>query len=108
MKFEVTWRNMEQDEALAARVAQKFEKVARHLRGPVEGHVIFRAEGRLVHAELLVSGAGERLVGNAEADRAGEAADAVFAKISRAARRHRERTIDRWHQGLDKAQREAV
>ena len=36
------------------------------------------------------------------------AADAVFAKISRAARRHRERTIDRWHQGLDKAQREAV
>ncbi len=97
MGLEMTFRNLEASDLLRARAEKKFSKVVKHLREPIEGHLVCRVEKHRHRAELTVHSAGETLKVHEETADMYATIDGVMNKLARAARRSRERRIDRTH-----------
>ena len=100
MRLDITFRNMKTSDTLRARAEKKFQKVATHLREPIEGHLVLTRSKNGHSAELTVSGAGEAAISvRDEHDDAYTSLDRVFNVMERRTRRSRERTLDRLHNG---------
>jgi len=100
MRLDITFRNMKTSDTLRERADKKFQKVAKHLREPIEGHLVL-TRGKNGHTvELTVSGAGDApFSAHDEHEDAYTSIDRVFTVMERRARRSRERVIDRAHNG---------
>ena len=59
MNLDVTYRNVRPSDRLKGRAEKKFQKVAKHLREPIDAHLVLREEKHLKIAEFTVSGSGE-------------------------------------------------
>lgn len=103
MRLDITFRNMKTSDTLRERAEKKFQKVATHLREPIEGKLVL-SKGKAGHTvELTVSGAGEAPIAvRDENEDAYTSIDRAFAVMERRARRHRERSLDRAHNGPGK------
>lgn len=100
MRMDVTFRNMDASETIRARAEKKFQKVAKHLREPIEAHLIVQVEKRRQIAELTVSSAGEHTFTAKETTEDLYASiDALMQRMERTVRRAKERTLDRYHSG---------
>lgn len=100
MRLDITFRNMKKSDTLRERAQKKFQKVAKHLREPIEGKLVLN-RGKNGHAvELTVSGAGEApFSARDEHEDAYTSIDRVFTVMERRARRSREKSLDRSHDG---------
>jgi putative sigma-54 modulation protein len=99
MQIDVTFRGTESSDALQQRAEKKMAKVAKHLREPIEAHIVFRVEKHRHTVEVTVHAAGEHHSASDTTDDMYTSIDGVFAKMERSARRHRDRVIDRSHHG---------
>lgn len=99
MRFEVTFRNTQTTDALVQRAERKFAKVAKHLREPIEAHMVVQVEKHRHMAEVNVTTGRETLKVQEETDDMYRTIDRVMHKLERVARRHKERQQDRWHAG---------
>ncbi|MFH1465634.1 MAG: ribosome-associated translation inhibitor RaiA [Pseudomonadota bacterium] len=97
MRFEVTFRNTQTTDALLQRAERKFSKVAKHLREPVEAHLVVQVEKHRHMAEMTVTTGRETLKVQDETDDMYRTIDRVMHKLERIARRAKERQQDRWH-----------
>ena len=96
MRFEVQFRNTEPTEVLVQRAERKFEKVAKHLREPLEGHLVLMVERHRHRAEITVTSGRDTLKVQEETDDMYATVDRVMHKLERVARRLKERQQDRW------------
>ena len=98
MQFEVTFRNTEATDALRERAEKKFAKVAKHLREPIDAHLVLRVEKHRHIAELAVRAAGEQYFKAKDTtDDMYASIDGLMNKLERTVRRQRERLLDRKH-----------
>ncbi|MBN1337475.1 MAG: ribosome-associated translation inhibitor RaiA [Deltaproteobacteria bacterium] len=96
MRFEVQFRNTEPTEALIRRAQRKFEKVVKHLREPVEGHLVLTVERHRHRAEINVTSGRDTLKVQEETDDMYATVDRLMHTLERTARRLKERQQDRW------------
>ncbi len=101
MRFEVTFRNTQTTDALVQRAERKFAKVAKHLREPIDAHMVVQVDKHRHVAEINVTTGRETLKVQEETDDMYRTIDRVMHKLERVARRHKERMQDRW-QASDK------
>ncbi len=99
MRFEVTYRNIRAADTLRDRAERKFQKVTKHLREPIEAHVVLRVEKHRHMAEATIASSGDVFKAHEESDDMYVAIDGLMSKLERVVRRHRERIIDRAHSG---------
>jgi len=97
MRFEVTFRNTKTTDALVQRAERKFAKVAKHLREPIDAHMVVKVDKHRHMAEINVTTGRETLKVQEETDDMYRTIDRVMHKLERVARRHKERMQDRWH-----------
>ena len=98
MRFEVTFRNTQATDALVERAQRKFSKVVKHLREPVEAHMVVHVEKHRHRAEITVNAARDTLKVQEETDDMYATIDRIMHKLERVARRHKERMNDRYQQ----------
>jgi putative sigma-54 modulation protein len=103
MQFDLTYRNIRAAPALRDRAERKFAKVTKHLREPIEAHVVLSVEKHRHMAEVTVSSKGGNFKVEEESDDMYTTIDGLMAKLERSARRHRERAIDRKQAGSNDA-----
>lgn len=103
MRFEVTFRNTKTTDALVQRAERKFAKVAKHLREPIDAHMVVQVDKHRHMAEINVTTGRETLKVQEETDDMYRTIDRVMHKLERVARRHKERMQDRWHQANEPA-----
>ncbi len=101
MRFEVTFRNTQATDALIERAEKKFAKVVKHLKEPVEAHMVVHVEKHRHRAEVTVNAARDTLKVQEETDDMYATIDRVMHKLERVARRHKERQQDRWQQNAE-------
>jgi len=99
MRLELTYRNIRAADTLRDRAERKFRKVTKHLREPIEAHVVLRVEKHRHMAEATVAANGDVFKAHEESDDMYVAIDGLMNKLERVVRRHRERIIDRAHAG---------
>ena len=99
MQFDLTYRNIRATAALKDRAERKFLKVSKHLREPIEAHVVLRVEKHRHMAEATVSGSGNVFKAVEESGDMYTTIDGLMAKLERTVRRYRERKIDRSQAG---------
>jgi putative sigma-54 modulation protein len=97
MSLEITFRHMEPSDAVRERAEKKFKKVAKHLRPPIEGHLVVKVEKHRHSAELTVSGGGEHFSAHDVTEDLYATIDTVMEKVERAVQRAKERHIDQAH-----------
>jgi putative sigma-54 modulation protein len=98
MRLDVTFRNMKASDALRERAEMKFQKVAMHLKEPVEGRLIMLVDKHRHTAELTVHSAGEQTFTAKETTEDPYASiDTLMHRMERTARRAKERMLDRMH-----------
>ena len=96
MRLDLTFRNIQATDALRSRAEKKFLKVAKHMREPIEAHMVLRVEKHRHMAEMTVTGAGDQHFKVQEStDDMYSTIDGIMNKLERSARRARERLIDR-------------
>jgi putative sigma-54 modulation protein len=103
MRFEVTFRNTKTTDALVKRAERKFAKVAKHLREPIDAHMVVQVDKHRHMAEVNVTTGRETLKVQEETDDMYRTIDRVMHKLERVARRHKERMQDRWHSANEPA-----
>jgi len=101
MRFEITFRNTQTTDALRERAERKFLKVVKHLREPVEAHMVVQVEKHRHHAEISVTSGRDTLKVQEETDDMYRTIDRVMHKLERVARRQKERLQDRWQQSRE-------
>ena len=99
MNLDLTYRNIRATDALKGRAEKKFKKVAKHLREPIDAHIVLRAEKHRHIAEATVAGSGEVFKVQEETDDMYATIDSLMNKLERQVRRHKERVIDRSQAG---------
>ncbi len=97
MRLDITFRNMKPSDRVRERVEKKFQKVAKHLREPIEADLVLKVEKHRHSAELRVSGAGESFTAHEATEDLYATIDAIMTKVERTVRRAKERSIDREH-----------
>lgn len=100
MRFEVIFRNTPATDALKERAARKFNKVVKHLREPLEGHLVLHVEKHRHCAEITVTAGRDTLKVAEESDDMYVTVDRLMHKLEHVSRRHKERLLDR-HQQAD-------
>ncbi len=95
MNLDVTYRNVRPSPRLKGRAEKKFKKVAKHLREPIDAHLVLREEKHLKIAEFTVTGSGEVFKAEEHTSDMFASIDGLMNKLERAVRRHKERTHDR-------------
>jgi putative sigma-54 modulation protein len=98
MRFEVIFRNTQTTDALRDRAERKFRKVVKHLREPVEAHLVMHVEKHRHCAEITVVAAHETLKAQEESEDMYVTVDRLMHKLEHVAQRHKERLQDRWQQ----------
>ncbi len=99
MHLDLTYRNIQATDALKDRAERKFRKVSKHLREPIEAHVVLRVEKHRHMAEATIASSGDIFKAHEESGDMYTTIDALMNKLERVVRRHRERKIDRTHSG---------
>ena len=100
MRLDVTFRNTPTSDALRERAEKKFAKVAKHLREPIEAHMVVKVEKRRHMAELTVHAAGRQYFDVSDVSEDMYATvDGVMQKLERVVRRAKERRNDIAHSG---------
>jgi putative sigma-54 modulation protein len=99
MNMDLTYRNIKPSTRLKGRAEKKFQKVAKHLREPIEAHFVLREEKHMKIAEFTVTGSGEVFKAEEQTSDMFASIDGAMTKLERVVRRHKERAIDRWHTG---------
>ena len=102
MRFEVTFRNLEPSDALRDRAAKKFAKVHKHLREPVEAHMVLYTQKHRHVADFTVTAAGDVFKLQESTEDMYSTIDTLMARLERTVRRHKEKFIDRTHDGPGK------
>lgn len=97
MRLEVTFKNCHSTDALRERAEQKFMKAVKHMREPIEAHMVVHVEKHRHCADLTVSSAGDTFKAQLETDDMYATIDGLMDKIERTARRRKERLQDRAH-----------
>ena len=95
MNLDVTYRNVRPSPRLKGRAEKKFKKVAKHLREPIDAHLVLREEKHLKIAEFTGTGSGEVFKAEEHTSDMFASIDGLMTKLERAVRRHKERTHDR-------------
>jgi len=99
MRLDITFRNLDPSDALKDRAEKKFAKVAKHLREPIEAHLVLHVERHHKSAELTVHSAGEQtFTARERTEDAYATIDGLMTRMERTVRRARERSLDRAHQ----------
>ena len=104
MNMDVTYRNIRPSPALKGRAEKKFVKVAKHLREPIEGHLVLREEKHLKIAEFTVTGSGEVFKAEEQSGDMFASIDGLMTKLERVVRRRKERNYDRLQSGSSDAE----
>jgi len=99
MHLDLTYRNIQATDALKDRAERKFRKVSKHLREPIEAHLVLRVEKHRHMAEATVAASGDVFKAHEESADMYTTIDGLMNKLERVVRRHRERKIDRAHSG---------
>lgn len=100
MRLEITFRNTQATDALRERAEKKFQKVAKHLREPIDAHLVCKVEKHRHSAELTIHAAGDQSFKAQEVTGDMYATiDGIMNKLERTVRRHKERIIDRAQSG---------
>jgi len=99
MNMDVTYRNVKPSVRLKGRAEKKFQKVAKHLREPIDAHLVLREEKHLKIAEFTVTGSGEVFKAEEHTSDMFASIDGAMTKLERVVRRHKERHHDRKHAG---------
>jgi len=94
MQLDVTGKNIEVTEALRSYVAEKLERVQRHLDEVRDAHVVLSVEKHRHFAEINLNANGTTLHADAEDRDMYAAIDAMADKIDRQARRHHGKATD--------------
>ena len=97
MNIDITFRNTQATDAIRDRVERRFEKVVKHMREPVEAHMVLRVERHRHIAEISVNACGDTFQAHEETNDMYASIDRLMHKLARAARRHKERQQDRNH-----------
>ena len=97
MRLDITFRNMKPSDRVRERAEKKFQKVAKHLREPIEADLVLKVEKHRHSAELKVSGNGETFTAHEATEDLYATIDGIMTKIERTVRRAKERAIDRQH-----------
>lgn len=95
MQVSVTFRNIESTEALKAYAEEKLEHVRKVVLKPLDAHVILSVEKFRHTAEVTITANGETLVGIEETEDMYKSIDKVMDKLTRQARRSKEKAQDR-------------
>ena len=93
MEIEFTGRNIRVSKALKKLATERLEKIARHVVGAQQAHVILVVEKRRHIAELVLIGRKDKLSGQAETDDMYASLNLVLDRIERQARKHRDKLI---------------
>jgi len=104
MNMDVTYRNVRPSTRLKGRAEKKFQKVAKHLREPIDAHFVLREEKHMKIAEFTVTGSGGVFKAEEQTDDMFASIDGAMSKLERVVRRHKERTQDRWQSGSGEAE----
>ncbi|HKJ72432.1 MAG TPA: ribosome-associated translation inhibitor RaiA [Gammaproteobacteria bacterium] len=88
MQLDVSGKNIEVTDALRTYVAEKVERVQRHLDDLRDAHVVLAVEKHRHFAEINLNANGTTLHADAEDKDMYAAIDAMADKIDRQARRH--------------------
>jgi len=99
MNFDMTYRNIRATSALKDRAERRFKKVSKHLREPIDAHVVLRVEKHRHMAEVTVASSGNVFKAHEESEDMYTTIDGLMSKLERVVRRHRERKIDRSQAG---------
>ena len=97
MRLDITFRNMKPSDRVRERVEKKFQKVAKHLREPIDAELVLKVEKHRHSAEIKVSGAGETFAAHEATEDLYATIDSIMTKLERTVRRAKERSIDREH-----------
>lgn len=99
MRLEVTFRNIEATDAIKDRAEKKLGRIVKHLREPVEAHLVLSVQRHLHVADLTVTASGEHFRVTEETDDMYATIDQLAQRVERVVQKHRERIIDRTHGG---------
>ena len=100
LALNITFRNLEPSDNIRDRAEKKFRKVAKHLREPVDAHLVLKVEKHRHSAEITVSGGSDQHFTAHEVSSDTYATiDALMTKLERSVRRAKERVIDRSQAG---------
>jgi len=100
MGLDVTFRGMEPSKQLRERAEEKFSRITKHLNEPIEAQLVCLKEKHRQRAELTVHAAGDVLKVREEGTDMYASIDGSMNRLARAARRLRERRIDRSRGGI--------
>jgi len=97
MNLDITFRNCEPNEVVKLRAEKKLAKIAKHLRPPIDAHLVFKSERHTINAEVTVVGGGDgqRFSVHETTEDVNSAVDRVMEKLETVVRRARERELDR-------------
>jgi len=93
MKIEYTGRHIAVSPALRRHAAERLAKIARHMNGASEAHVILAVEKRQHIAEVVVVGKREKLSSEASTEDMYASLNRALDKIERQAKKHREKLV---------------
>lgn len=99
MQVSVTFRGMESTEALKAYAEEKLEHVKKVVLKPTQAHVILSVEKFRHRAEVTLVANGETLVADDQSDDMYKSIDKVMDKLTRQARRSKEKIKGRRRKG---------
>jgi len=100
MKLEVTFRNLEATDAIKERAERKLGRIVKHLREPIDAHLVLSTQRHRHHADLRITAAGESLSIQEETDDMYATIDQLAQRVERVVQKHRERELDRSHHGV--------
>ena len=92
MQVTLTFRHMEQSDALKAYAEEKLERIIKYIDGPVNAHVYFSVEKKIRHiVEIVISSKGISTKATEATNYMYAAIDAVIDKIERQLVRYKEK-----------------
>ena len=101
MNLHVTFKNCDPSDALRERAEQKLDKLAKYLREPIEVHVVLQVEKHRHRGDVTVSAAGEILKTELETDDMYVTVDRLMERITRIAKRQKERRTGHHDDGAE-------
>ncbi len=91
MQINITFRHLDSSEGLKDYVRRKIGRLEKYFEGPVEAHVILKAEKFRNEAEVILRGDGLDLTAREETQDMYEAIDLVSDVLEKQIKRHREK-----------------
>ncbi len=95
MQINITFRHLDSSPGLKEYVHKRISKLEKYFYGPVEAHVILKAEKFRQEAEVTLVGDGYNIAGREETSDMYEAIDLVVAKLETQVKKLREKRKNR-------------